>query len=223
MKKIAICFSFILAFLLCACGAKSDGKAGQKSLYAQGLDMISLMGEMVQSDTYFAAYSSVPTLREPVKEISQAVSGGQYDKPAAVYRLSLQEDGLAAILQRSGTDLSDADLSDDLKAYMHSKMLGACANFFNSPAGTEALAASAVYTCSKSFVCMEASENVLYLYTYENTNPVLISFLVGEDHAVYASGTYILNETIDMTDLASINAVLGLDVPIFQIELLETN
>ena len=52
---------------------------------------------------------------------------------------------------------------------------------------------------------------------------ILISFLVGEDHAVYASGTYILNETIDMTDLASINAVLGLDVPIFQIELLETN
>ncbi len=222
MKKTTICLTLAMVFLLCACGSNNNGTAGQKaekSLYAQGLDIISLMGEMVQSDSYFASYSSTPALKDCMEGISRAISEGQYDKPSAVYCLSLREEGIAEMFRKAGTDPS-GDMSDRLKAYMQSKIFGSCASLLNSSAGTEALAASSIYTCTTSFVCSEASENVIYLYTYENANPVLISFIVGEGHAVYASGTYILSENIDMADMASsANDVLG--VSLFQAELLE--
>ncbi len=204
-ELLLLCLVFCL--LLTACGAKKE-----KSLYVQGLELISLMGEMTQSDSYFELFSTVPEVKEQVAEIAEAARSGLYQKPKTVYRITANLDGLMQLLMRS----SDAptpleDMSPELRDYTQSRLFSSCASILNSAAGVEAIAASSIYMCSKSFVCREAKENTAYLYLYEEAQPVLVTFTVGEDHAVNASGSYVLGKT-DMESLTGLFGFSGFQV-----------
>lgn len=207
MKKL---FSFCLAVVLflTACGAKKE-----KSLYAQGLELISLMNEMTQSDSYFEMFSTAPEVKKQVEGIAEAARAGLYEKPKIVYQITADTDGLTGFLESSsGADVNLDGMSPELTAYIQSRIFGSCASILNSAAGVEAVAASSIYMCSKSFVCREAAENTAYLYVYEDARPVLVTFTVGENHAVSASGSYILGET----DLESLSGLFGFSG--FQVE-----
>ena len=52
--------------------------------------------------------------------------------------------------------------------------------------------ASSVCTVGKTFVNENATEDVIYLYTYENALPVAVTFTIGEDQAVSASGVFVM-------------------------------
>ena len=203
MKRLfSLCLAAVV--LLTACGAKKE-----TSLYAHGLELISLMGEMVQSDAYSEMFFSAPQVKESVEKTARAAAAGAYEKPASVYQITVGEEGLMeTIISAAEADVNFDGMSAELKAYVQSRILSSLASILNAGAGTEALAASSVYMCSKSFVCGEASENTAYLYFYEEAIPVLVTFLAGEDHAVYASGSYILNE--DITDAESLSSLFGL-------------
>ena len=62
----------------------------------------------------------------------------------------------------------------------------------NAMGGVENLAASSVCTVGKTFVSENASESIIYLYTYEDAAPIAVTFTVGEDYTVSATGTFIL-------------------------------
>lgn len=208
MKKLLI-LCLTACVLLTACAGKQE-----KSLYEQGLDLISLMGEMVQSDAYFDMYAPAIQVKDTAADIADAAAAGNYQSPKAVYQISASESRLMSAL---GADINFDGMSAELKDYLQSQILSSCASILNSQAGTEALAASSIYMCRKSFVCSEASGNTAYLYIYEDAYPVFIVFLTGEDHAVYASGSYILSKDIMNEDnLSTLFAFAG-----FQIEPLE--
>ena len=183
MKK-AFAFVLVLVIILglAACGAVKEVQES-KSLYAHGLDVVSMLSEMTRSESFIGIY----TANSEIKDIILALGEHPYDTPAAVYAITLPEDVLMGMAELS--NLGDA--SEELKSYLTQRVMASLMSQINAMSGVENLAASSVCTVGKTFVSESATENVIYIYAYEDTAPVAVTFTLGEDHTVSASGTFI--------------------------------
>ena len=87
MKK-AIAFVLILTVILglAACGAVNETKES-KSLYAHGLDVISMLSEMTRSENFIGIY----TANSEIKDIILALGDHSYETPDAVYNAQRYE------------------------------------------------------------------------------------------------------------------------------------
>lgn len=183
MKK-AFAFVLVLVIILglAACGAVKEVQES-KSLYAHGLDVVSMLSEMTRSESFIGIY----TANSEIKDIILALGEHPYDTPAAVYAITIPEDVLMGMAELS--NLGDA--SEELKSYLTQRVMASLMSQINAMSGVENLAASSVCTVGKTFVSESATENVIYIYAYEDTTPVAVTFTLGEDHTVSASGTFI--------------------------------
>ena len=174
--------AFVLAMLLMlsACGSGARNSA----FYEQGLDVIRLMSQITQADEYIELTTGNSGIKTIVKELSAA----DYSVPSAVYSISIPEDSLSAMAAIEDYD----SISDDLKCLLRQKYLAVLMSQINGMAGMEKLAASSVCSAAKTFVDKSAAEDIVYLYTYENAAPVAVTFILGEDGSVSASGSFIM-------------------------------
>lgn len=173
----------VLVLGLSACG-NNENNAEAKSLYAQGLKIVQLMSELTQSAEYIDFYTG----NNEIKSVIQNISAGGYTTPKAVYAISIADENLAAMTELNNPN----NASDELKSFLTQKALSALMIQINSMGGVENLAAASVCTVGKTFVNENAKENVIYLYTYDNAVPVAVTFLVGEDQSVSASGVFVM-------------------------------
>jgi len=187
IRNILICAVIILALAMAlsfsACGSNKD-HAETKSLYAQGLEVVQLMAEMTNTE----AYIDIHTGDSAIKDIIQSISNGDYSAPKAVYAISITDENLTAMAELGNLD----NASEELKSVLMQRVLGSLIPQINGMSGVENLAASSVCTVGKTFVDENAAENAIYLYTYENATPVAVTFTVGEDQAVSASGVFVM-------------------------------
>lgn len=187
IRNILICAVIILALAMAlsfsACGSNKD-HAETKSLYAQGLEVVQLMAEMTNTE----AYIDIHTGDSAIKDIIQSISNGDYSAPKAVYAISITDENLTAMAELGNLD----NASEELKSVLMQRVLGSLIPQINGMSGVENLAASSVCTVGKTFVDENATENAIYLYTYENATPVTVTFTVGEDQAVSASGVFVM-------------------------------
>ncbi len=181
LSGLAIVVALIMIFSLSACGKKNDTET--KSLYAQGLEIVQLMSEMTQIEEYVELYSG----SNEIKTIIQNIGIGDFSSPKAVYAISIAEDDLAAMMG-SNPD----NVSEELKNYIMQKSLASLMMQINGMSSVENLAASSVCTVGKTFVNENVTEDVIYLYVYENAIPVAVTFTIGENQAVSASGIFIM-------------------------------
>ena len=181
LSGLAIVVALIMIFNLSACGKKNDTET--KSLYAQGLEIVQLMSEMTQIEEYVELYSG----SNEIKTIIQNIGIGDFSPPKAVYAISIAEDDLAAMVG-SNPD----NVSEELKNYIMQKSLASLMMQINGMSSVENLAASSVCTVGKTFVNENVTEDVIYLYVYENAIPVAVTFTIGENQAVSASGIFIM-------------------------------
>lgn len=181
LSGLAIVVALIMIFNLSACGKKNDTET--KSLYAQGLEIVQLMSEMTQIEEYVELYSG----SNEIKTIIQNICIGDFSSPKAVYAISIAEDDLAAMVG-SNPD----NVSEELKNYIMQKSLASLMMQINGMSSVENLAASSVCTVGKTFVNENVTEDVIYLYVYENAIPVAVTFTIGENQAVSASGIFIM-------------------------------
>lgn len=186
VKGISLVLVFSITLLLGACGNGIGRKGEQKSIYEQGLDVISLMEEMAKSENYSELYSNDPEL----KEIISAVGEGDYSQPKKVYRIKVPESMISVIAEMANID----SMSDSLREYVLSKAQATIATQINAAGGASMIAATSICTAGKTFVNEELTENTIYLYTYESGAPAVVSFTVGEGGAVSASGTFLFSE-----------------------------
>jgi len=183
MKKTGKVLAVLLALacVLALAGCDVLKKQEKKSLYDEGLKVISVMREMAESEDYVALLSGNTEL----KTIVSAVGEGDYTSPKAVYEISL-------------TDMVQADmlsqLSDTLKTYVTNKMQASVPLQLNASGGANVIAAASICSAGSTFVCEGATKPVTYLYTYEDAVPVCISFTPGADSTVSASGNFIFLE-----------------------------
>lgn len=182
LSAFAVVVLFTSVLSLSACG-NSERNTETKSLYAQGLEIVRLMTEMTQ-------YEDVYITSSEVQSAVQKIGTGDYTAPKAVYAISVADENVAAMAELMELDLDNA--SEELKSYYMQKVLGSFMVQINARSGTENLVAASICTVEKFFVNENVNENVIYLYTYENAVPAAVTFLVGEDHAISASGVFVV-------------------------------
>ena len=176
----ALIAMLIILFNLSACGSSVKNDV----LYTQGLEVIEIMSQITRSEEYI----QLLTGNSGIKTIVQDLSAADYSSPSAVYSISIPEDSLAAMAA-----LEDIDgISPDLEHFLSQKFLSALMSQINGMSGMEKLAASSVCSATKTFVDKSATKDVVYLYTYENANPIAVSFILGDDNSVSASGSFIM-------------------------------
>lgn len=199
MKRKFLAAVSAASLLLCACGAENN-TVSEKTLYEHGLEVISLMDEMVQSEDYAKLMSST----SEIIEIGNEIAKGDYGEPTAVYRLEVNT--FADWYEMSEKELSE--LSDTLRECIEQRYFSTIASQMNSRYGVTELAASSIYTAAKTFVSNDLSEFTTYIYTYAHSYPVMVTFTPGEDGAVRAFGTFILDEDLKADEEQDIDRLL---------------
>lgn len=184
-KKNLVIFSVILILSLTACGSKKE----QSSLYEQGLEVVNLMNEMADSQSYVQMFTG----NTQIGEVIQSNTNGDYSKPQAVYEVVLQKDNYQGLL---GNEDTQTAMSDKLERITEKKVNASLITQMNAYGGSENLAASTICTAGISFVNSKVKEDVIYIYVYENTAPVAVVFLQEGDDIVSANGTFMFGEEL---------------------------
>ena len=202
MKKwVSFALTMVMAVSLTACGSSQTKEEQVSSLYEQGLDMVSKMAEMTQSEEYISLYTDSPQVAEVVQEIGE----GDFSEPEAVYSIAIPEESLAALLELGELEDVPTELSD----VVMDKLLDSWITYMNGMSGTVQIVASSVCSMEKTFVNKAVTENEIYIYTYEDATPIGITFIVGENGAISAKGFFIMNEEFTCESVEEIKSFLG--------------
>ena len=192
-KGLCVILLLTLIFVLSGCGEK-------KRLVDHGMEVVELIEEAINSKEYVMIYSA----SEQIARVIDGVAEGDFSEPEAVYSITIDEDDL---LEMADVDLDD--VSESLQKVMKSKMAGALSNMINARAGADSLAASSIISMGKTFVYGDKIENQIYLYTFEDAKPIMVSFVAGEDGAVNASGTIILTDDFEVDSADELEDILS--------------
>ena len=164
--------------------SNESSKTETKSLYAHGLELVQLMSEMTLSEEYV----DISIGDSNIKTVIQDISTGDYSAPKAVYAITISDEYLATMVELDNF----GNASKELKNLLKKRIFSALITQINSWSGSENVAAASVCTAGKTFVNENATNNVIYLYTYENAKPVAVMFTAGEDQTVSANGVFVL-------------------------------
>ena len=198
-KKISLLLTVILVCtVLFGCSNR------EKSLYDQGIEIASLMSEMAANPEYTMALTG----NSEVLESLQGAAAEDPRSPMAVYEISIREEALLGLLGVESTE----GLSEPLKANLTAKSFAAIGPQINAGSGVNQLAAASMCTASLSFLNSGFTGNTIYLYTYKDSAPVLISFSAGQDGIVTATGCFLLGEFVSMESLKSVFAEFGAEI-----------
>lgn len=193
MKKMICCFLCTVLML----SAGSACLAATKTLYSHGMDVIHLMAEMIGSDDYVNLFTENTEIREIVDQLAK----GDYSEPEAVYVLTVPAESLNAMAELGALD----NASDSLKQNLNQRMMASLVSQVNGRSGAVKLAAASVCTAGKTFVHDQA-QDMIYLYVFANTAPVAVTFTVGEDHTVSASGMFVVYDDFPCGSAGEIEA-----------------
>ena len=209
MKKRVLIFPILLLIIfLCACGNRvSDYNFFEdksiKTLNDHGLEVISLLSEMVKSDTYGKLLND----SSEIQNIAASIREGNYTEPSSIYKISVPDNAVSEMY--SAMDLKLNELSENLTDNLNKKLLLGIANLINAKEGTASLAAGSIYAANKVFVSNEINEDLLYIYTFESGYPIIITFLIGDDGAVNATGNFLLNTELNTNIEENLKKILG--------------
>lgn len=199
-KKIIFVLVFAILLSMSACGIASE-KSESKSLYSHGLDVVTLLSEMTRSENFIGIY----TANSEIKDIILALGENTYEQPDTVYAITVPEDTLTGMAELSNLE----GASEELKSYLMQRVLASLMSQINAMSGVENLAASSVCTVGKTFVNENTDENVIYVYVYEDAAPIAVTFTLGEDHTVSATGTFILYDGFTCGSAEEIQSVFN--------------
>ena len=212
-KKLFTCILILsLAFSLSACksqeiptetdttlhtsdeaSATEPSPSNAKTLYQHGLDVISLLDEMLRSELYLTTMTGSSEIQEKAAEIAR----GNYFSPTAVYEITpLTYNNLLALLDEELAGMGQPSAA--LQKHLDDKSAGAFFTRLNAQEGSTALATASVFTAGKTFVNGTLTENTVYLYTFKTGYPVVVTFLKGEGGAVSANGTFLLSDLLSL-------------------------
>lgn len=127
----------------------------------------------------------------------------------------LQKDNYQGLL---GNEDTQTAMSDKLERITEKKVNASLITQMNAYGGSENLAASTICTAGISFVNSKVKEDVIYIYVYENTAPVAITFLQEGNDIVSANGTFMFGEELmNLTEESISQLFEGLYVTVQQV------
>ena len=181
------------AVLLSSCGVT---ESEPPSLEVRGMQIVSMLEEIAESEEYLSIYSADPELLNIIATFAE----GDHSDPKTIYRLTLSEENVKSLC---GTDVLTS-LSPKLQDFLEGRVQASIINIANARGGSTALAATSICTAGRTFVSDEISSDTIYLYTFEDAVPVAVSFTVGESSTVTATGTFLIAEELNTDSPESI-------------------
>ncbi|MBR4868298.1 MAG: hypothetical protein IKU10_03995, partial [Clostridia bacterium] len=184
-------FSVVCIVLsLSACGTSVKKDSQDIDLYHTGLDMISIMEEMIQSEEYADIIGA-----NDVEELLAAVDTNDYDSPIAVYSISMPEitDLLKIAADEDGEQWNR--LSDNLKKQIEDRLsFSTIVNMINDQqGGAKIISFSSIYTAFDKNKNIKVDDTTVYLYVFAEGTPIAITF--SESGGV--NGQFVFLEDID--------------------------
>jgi len=178
----------VLAYgmLLASCGT-TDSEL--PSLEVRGMQIVSMLEEIAESDEYLSIYSADPELLSIIGSFAE----GDRSDPKTIYRLTLSDESVKALC---GTDVLTS-LSPRLQDFLEGRVQASIVNIANARGGSTVLAATSICTAGITFVSDEITDDTIYLYTFEDAVPAAVAFTVGEGNTVTASGTFLAAEDLN--------------------------
>ena len=173
MKKI-ILFSLALLFLfsVSACATPEYKESTERELYKIGLELISVMDEMLGSKEYAEIMAS-----GSVDQVVDSVDTNDYDSPVAVYRITLPKSDKFVKITGSFDEDRWNSLSPNLqKQIEHRFTFSAIANIINSAYGSTNLAFSSLYTAYEENKSINIKRTTVFLYIFEEGTPIAVTF-----------------------------------------------
>ena len=165
-------------------------KPSKKTLVEQGLYLASLMKEKASCDSYFAE-ASLKDDDDLFATLSE-FSSDDVSKPTAVYKIS---GNFTEFMQGIQATPDTKAFSPVLRKEFELSMLSGFPALWNFSAtnSVSCVAAASVISSHKVFVSKEISESCIYVFTFEDAYPVAVTFECGEDNAVFATATFVLD------------------------------
>lgn len=180
-----ICGLLSLNFIvLCACNNTPD-------LYQKGVEITTIMGEMIESELYVEIMC-------PSHVDLTLVKAKDYDTPTRVYKISVPS--YDTIIQKMVTDETKIDdfneLPDNLKEQIENKFsFPVITNLINSKSGSNGFVISSTFIARNTYNGKIPS-SVAYLYTFETGKPIVVLFAPFGDKQFTASGNFIFAENL---------------------------
>ena len=172
----------------------------EKTLYVHGMDIISMLNEMINSEEYIQAFTGSADLITVIKDISK----GNYFIPQNVYKITLDAESILDI-----SEMLPSDSSDNLRNHTKNRLLNSIVTQINSRGGVNKLAATSICTAGKTFVSNELETEMIYLYMFENSVPVAVTFTKGENNAVNATGSFVFFDELNFISTQELLEYLG--------------
>lgn len=195
MKKISIIiFAFLLILVIAACG-KDSVSQNKEDLYDLGIEVTKTMQEMVYSDDYISAFSTVEFEDEIVK-----FKATDYDSPVAVY--SLEMPNTKDILSKVGNPEFYDKLSNNLKEQLDNRIsFSSIISLINARSGTNTIALCSILTATKYDEDIKLDKDIAYLYVFEKGVPIVVTFTkTGNANGQF----FLLNDSNSYEDISEI-------------------
>ena len=183
----------------CAEGNGSGGATAQEevqktstSIEQHCLDLVKLLNEKVQSDTYVEL---VATSSLTKSDAFEKLREGNYDTPEKIYKITFIKPDMNLLYELASSIKQDAfdDMSTELKEDLQGQMLASYTTVLTSRlVGAERLALQSVFTTQKLFVADEKNLSYIYLYAYKDAYPVAIFIGGSDDGATQATASFVL-------------------------------
>lgn len=216
MKKRTkkLCRGLAAALIICFTCSCQSGRAEEPQregasspLYKEGMELISDMHNLANDAVYIMAASG------GFKKHTDVIAECNYDRPQGVYRIANIYDitGMALYeLESEGGALSDTAVGilRQSSGARFSNLLIA------RKGGAENLAVSSVLTVSSCFVNSSITEPEVYIYTYTDAYPVIVSFVPGKNGAVSAAASCLFADCFRGADADALkSAVISMLYP----------
>ena len=198
--KISVKRVFAISLVFCMILVSGCG-ANKVSLYDKGLESISMIKEMASNEEYIMALTGSPE----IKVVAEKLASKDLSEPKAVYEITFDENVILSMLGIENTDSFSNDLKEDLikRSYM------AVSSQLNAMGGVAVLATSNMLTTSKSFNMKGFNGNRIYLYTFKDAYPIMVSFTSEGDDIVNLSSMPCLNETLTFNNIDEVTEVFS--------------
>ena len=171
--------------------------------YHIGLEVTSVMSEIAGSETYLSLYGTPDTW----SDVREAVNTGDYDKPVAVYAVTMDnpETYLRLMIDRDPDSSSQWNsLSDNLQEQLLNKIgVTTICSIVNGQAGASSISFASVAQAFIKNSGLTEENNVSYLYLFEKGTPILVTFGY---HT--ATGMFVFIPTESRESADSLKAVL---------------
>lgn len=211
MKKTFRFYSILLLIMVLTVLVSGCTRSDGDDLYDRGLEVAEIMDGIVKSESYCRLLSGSDSIDEFRK---QKLVADDYDSPTHVYSITVPSaDELLGTMGEDSTELYN-ELSDLLKEQIDKRIgFNYIINTINAKeGGTTMIAASSLYNAVTSFDNVSLSDDIAYLYVFEDGMPIIVVFTAGEN-GVGANGYFMFkSELSDISDVKELFEPFGCEV-----------